>query len=60
MKTDDDIAVDLFQILNRLEKEEEEEEEGDGPWLLGYVQSELSPQRDPRSKWYLTTTEFPR
>ncbi len=56
LKMDDDIAVDLFRLMDRAGEDQDQEE--DASWILGYVQSSLSPQRDPTSKWFGSRAEY--
>ncbi len=56
LKMDDDIAVDLFRLMDRAGEEQDQEE--DASWIMGYVQSSLSPQRDPKSKWFVSREEY--
>ncbi len=59
VKMDDDISVDLFRVLAELRRQEEEERQQGPSWLWGFVQSGLSPERDSRSKWFVSGRDFP-
>ena len=54
LKMDDDIMVDVFQLLQKLKQ--------DFPTLkttlLGFKQMGLTPQRNPKSKWFVDNSDF--
>ena len=53
---DDDIWVDLFQLLSKLESDFPYLEDG----LVGFKQTSLRPIRNPKSKWFVSRREYPR
>lgn len=55
LKMDDDIMVDLFQWVHKLEEQYPQLDNQ----MLGYKQIGLTPQRDPKSKWYVSQEEYP-
>ena len=54
MKMDDDIMVDYFQFLDKLNSDYRDLDRT----ALGYKQIGLTPIRNPESKWYVSKAEF--
>jgi hypothetical protein len=55
LKMDDDIMVDYFQLMAKLESRYQDLDD----ILLGYKQIGLRPQRDPKSKWFVSRQDYP-
>ncbi|KAF0313047.1 Beta-1,3-galactosyltransferase 5 [Amphibalanus amphitrite] len=54
VKMDDDIAVDVYQLHDKLT-----ERYAPRDLLLGLIHYDMQPVRDPASKWYVPPTEYP-
>jgi len=55
VKMDDDIAVDVYQLVDKLEARYRPER-----LLLGLIHYDMRPVRDKTSKWYVPETEYNR
>jgi Galactosyltransferase len=59
LKTDDDIFINMFSLVTHLKKIEAQRGGHVQNLLLCHVWNGMKVVRDPRSKWYLSPTEYP-
>ena len=57
LKMDDDIALDIFQFALKVQADYSSEGQLKDS-LLGYKQIGLTPQRNPKNKWFVSQNEF--
>lgn len=53
VKTDDDIVIDIYDVVEMLGKSRLEHF-----FIMGYPLRKMAPIRDPRNKWFVTESEF--
>lgn len=56
LKQDDDIVVDYFQFVTKLE---DQYAKSLSEALVGFKQMGLRPQRNPKSKWFVSKEDYP-
>ena len=56
LKQDDDIMVDYFQLLDKLRNQYKRSLDNA---MIGYKHIGLKPQRNPKSKWFVSKDDFP-
>lgn len=54
MKTDDDIVVDVYSVLEKLRSGVADCED----CVVGYLLRNMAPVREPANKWYVSETEY--
>jgi len=59
LKTDDDIFVNIFSLVTHLQRISQQRSKPVTELLLCLVWYHMKVIRDPRSKWYISPTEYP-